>query len=192
MRITGPASGVPGAEEFGLVFQIRLPNVAHGQEMSRAAWEAQKFTNAARKSGEKHPSKILESTTIFKAMVGKKIKESAPATCHKFSSGSSCATRLKQKLGKFSCSMSSVQCPVPHSVVERSVPFNDFDVFFFVVIGDLLARHHHRLRPKGGKKMMMQVFTGILWWTPAVFFSRGEPDLCYGGEREKRTGKSLG
>ena len=66
------ASGVPGAEEFGLVFQIRLPNVAHGQEMSRAAWEPQKFTNAARKSGEKHPSKILESTTIFKAILEKK------------------------------------------------------------------------------------------------------------------------
>ena len=45
----------------------------------------------------------------------KKINQSVPAICHKFSSGSSCATRLKQKLGKFSCLMSSVQCPVAHS-----------------------------------------------------------------------------
>ena len=85
------------------------------------------------KIGGKTSIKDFGEHNDIQSHFGKKINESVPAICHKFSSGSSCATRLKQQLGKFSCLMSSVQCPVPHSKSRWKVyvPFTDFLCSFF-------------------------------------------------------------
>ena len=68
-------------------------------------------------------------------------------------SGSSCATKLKRQLGKFSCLMSSVQSLTSKSLkgLFLSPPF--FYIHQIFVIGDLLARHHHWLRPQGETTM---------------------------------------
>ena len=130
---------------------------------------------------EKHPSKILESTTIFKAILEKKSMSLFRLYVINSPQVPPALPDWNSNLANSAvwCQVSSVQSLTPKSLKGLFLsPI--FYVVFFVVIGDLLARHHHRLRPKGEKRWWCKFSPGfsnepqqnwfrrrawfVLWW----------------------------